>query len=251
MKAAPVKALGGLPAGFFTAVERWNRRGYIAALGAVLMLVDLYLIFMVAPTDSVLGHVQRVFYFHVPIAIMSFLAFFLVFAFSIAYLVKRDRKWDSLAHSAAEVGVVFVSLALLTGVIWARPVWGVWWTWEPRLTTTLILWLIYVAYLMIRSYAPNRSQGAVFSAVVGIVGFIDVPIVYYSVQWWRSIHPSAVVGPLAQADALNSTMGTTLLFSFVTFTVLFLFLLLYRKSLRDTEDQVRDLKASLRRADRS
>ena len=222
--------------------------GYLAVLGGGLMLVDIYLIFLVAPTDSVLGHVQRVFYFHVPIAIMSFLAFFVVFVSSILYLLDRSERWDGLAHAAAEVGVVFVTLALVTGVIWARPVWGVWWTWEPRLTTTLILWLIYVSYLMIRSYAPSRSQGALYAAVVGIVGFVDVPIVYYSVQWWRSIHPSAVVGPLAQAGALQPIMLAVLLFSFLTFLVLFLYLLLERRALKDLEDELRELRFAARRA---
>jgi heme exporter protein C len=217
----------------------------LVVLGATLMLVDVYLIFVVAPTDSVLGNVQRVFYFHVPMAIMSFLAFFVVFVASILYLARRNQRWDRLAHAAAEVGVVFVTLALLTGIIWARPVWGVWWTWEPRLTTTLILWLIYVACLMIRSYAPNRAQGAVYAAVVGIVGFVDVPIVYYSVQWWRSIHPSAVVGPLAEAGALEPMMQAILLFSFLTFLVLFLYLVVERMALRGLEDQVRQLKFSI------
>jgi heme exporter protein C len=222
----------------------------LVVLGATLMLVDVYLIFMVAPADSVLGNVQRVFYFHVPMAIMSFLAFFLVFVASILYLARRNQRWDRLAHAAAEVGVVFVTLALLTGIIWARPVWGVWWTWEPRLTTTLILWLIYVACLMIRSYAPNRAQGAVYAAVVGIVGFVDVPIVYYSVQWWRSIHPSAVVGPLAEAGALEPMMQAILLFSFLTFLVLFLYLVVERMALRVLEDQVRQLKFSILGPDR-
>jgi heme exporter protein C len=222
----------------------------LVLLGGVLMLVNVYLIFMVAPTDSVLGHVQRVFYFHVPLAIMSFVAFFLVFVASIVYLIGRSEKWDRLAHAAAEVGVVFVTLALLTGVIWARPVWGVWWTWEPRLTTTLILWLIYVACLMIRAYAPNRSQGAVYAAVVGIIGFIDVPIVYYSVQWWRSIHPSPVVGPMAEAGALEPVMQGILLFSFLTFLVLFLYLLVERAALRSAEDQLRLIRFSLRKAGR-
>jgi heme exporter protein C len=212
-----------------------------------MMLVNVYLIFMVAPTDSVLGDVQRVFYFHVPMAVMSFVAFFLVFVASIVHLMGRREKWDRLAHAAAEVGVVFVTLALLTGVIWARPVWGVWWTWEPRLTTTLILWLIYVAYLMIRAYAPNRAQGAVYAAVVGIVGFVDVPIVYYSVQWWRSIHPSAVVGPLAESGSLEPIMQMILLFSFGAFLVLFLCLLIERMALRGAEDQLRLLRYSLRR----
>ena len=245
----------------------------LVGLGLVLMLVNVYLIFMVAPTDAVLGNVQRVFYFHVPIAIMSFLGFFLVFIASVLFLVKRagythismtffriplsffripipgrPEKWDRLAQAAAEVGVVFVTLTLLTGVIWARPVWGVWWTWEPRLTTTLILWLIYVAYLMVRSYAPNRAQGAILAAAVGIVGFVDVPIVYYSVQWWRSIHPSAVVGPLAQAGSLEPVMQLILLFSFIAFLVVFLHLLIERVALRTAEDQVRLLRFSLYRA---
>ncbi len=240
----------GQAAGSLEAAGRQNLRSYLAALSGLLMLADLYLIFMVAPTDSVLGHVQRVFYFHVPIAIMSFLAFFLVFVASIAYLVRRNERWDTVAHACAEVGVVFVTLALLTGIIWARPVWNTWWTWEPRLTTTLILWLIYVAYLMIRAYAPNRTKGALYSAVVGIIGFVDVPIVYYSVVWWRSIHPSPVVGPLSQTGALDGTMYVVLLFSFITFLVLFLYLVLERASLRDAEDQIGRLRSSLRRLGR-
>ena len=219
----------------------------LVILGAVLMLVDVYLIFMVAPTDSVLGNVQRVFYFHVPIAVMSFLAFFLVFVASIIYLVKRTPAWDRLAQASAEVGVVFVTLSLITGVIWARPVWGAWWTWEPRLTTTLILWLIYVSYLMVRAYASNPAQGARYSAVVGIVGFVDVPIVYYSVIWWRSIHPSPVVGPLAQQGALEGTMAAVLLFSLITFLILFVCLVAQRMALRETEDQLGGINSAMRR----
>ena len=225
-------------------------RTVVAAVTGVMMLVDLYLIFMVAPTDSVLGHVQRVFYFHVPIAIMSFLAFFGVFVASIMYLAKQDQRWDSVAYAAAEVGVVFVTLALLTGVIWARPIWNTWWTWEPRLTTTMILWLIYVAYLMIRSYAPNRSKGAMYAAVVGIIGFVDVPIVYYSVVWWRSIHPSPVVGPLSASNSLDGTMYAILLFSFITFVLLFVYLVLERMALRNAEDDLGRVRFSLRRAER-
>ncbi len=209
------------------------------------MLVNVYLIFMVAPTDAVLGNVQRVFFFHVPMAIMSFLAFGVVFVASIVYLAGRKPGWDRVAHASAEVGLVFVSLALVTGIIWARPVWGVWWTWEPRLTTTLILWLIYAGYLIIRSYAPNRERGAVYSAVVGIVGFVDVPIVYYSVQWWRSIHPSAVVGPLADSGALEPVMQVVLLVSFAAFLALFVYLVVERTALRRSEDDLRTLRFAL------
>jgi heme exporter protein C len=219
------------------------RQGLVVLAG-LLMLVNLYLIFLVAPADAVLGQVQRVFYFHVPLAVLSFLAFFLVFIASLVYLARRNPAWDHVAHAAGEVGVVLVTLALLTGVIWARPVWGVWWTWEPRLTTTLILWLIYVACLMVRAYAPNPARGAVYAAVVGIVGFVDVPIVYYSVQWWRSIHPSPVVGPLAEAGALETTMLAVLLFSLLTFLALFLHLLLQRMALHKVEDWVREQGAS-------
>ena len=222
----------------------------LAAITGVMMLVDLYLIFMVAPTDSVLGHVQRVFYFHVPIAIMSFLAFFVVFIGSLMFLIKRTPKWDAIAHASAEVGVVFVTLALITGIIWARPIWNTWWTWEPRLTTTLILWLIYVAYLMVRSYAPSQSKGAIYAAVVGIIGFIDVPIVYYSVVWWRSIHPSPVVGPFAQADALDGTMAWILLYSFITFLFFFTYMVAERMELRKTEEALGHIRFTLRRKGR-
>lgn len=222
----------------------------LAVITGVMMFVNLYLIFMVAPTDAELGHVQRVFYFHVPIAIMSFLAFFVVFAGSLMYLIKRTPKWDAIAHASAEVGVVFVTLALITGIIWARPVWNTWWTWEPRLTTTLILWLIYVAYLMVRSYAPSQSKGAVYAAVMGIVGFIDVPIVYYSVVWWRSIHPSPVVGPFAQSDALDGTMALILLFSFITFLFFFAYMVMERMELRRTEEALGRIRFTLRRIGR-
>ena len=230
------------------AVRRgWDLRGYLVVLGGVMMLANLYLIFWGAPTDAILGDVQRVFYFHVPIAVMSFLAFFVVFVASIFYLAKRTPTWDRLAQASAEVGVVFVTLALITGVIWARPVWDTWWTWEPRLTTTLILWLIYVAYLMVRAYASSPIQGARYSAVVGIVGFVDVPIVYYSVIWWRSIHPSPVVGPLAQQDALEGKMAAVLLFSFITFLILFVYLVAQRVALREAEDQLGEIKSAARR----
>ena len=233
-------SLGGLP----------SLKTALAAITGVMMLVNLYLIFMVAPTDSVLGHVQRVFYFHVPIAIMSFLAFFVVFIGSLMYLIKRTPKWDAVAHASAEVGVVFVTLALLTGIIWARPVWNTWWTWDPRLTTTMILWLIYVAYLMVRSYAPSQSKGAIYAAVVGIIGFIDVPIVYYSVVWWRSIHPSPVVGPFAQSDALDGTMALILLYSLITFIFFFAYMIVERMELRKTEEALGRIRFTLRRRGR-
>ena len=149
----------------------------VIALGLALMVAALYMIFVYVPTEKATGAIQRIFYFHVPLAWVGFLAFFVVFISSIMYLWKHSVKWDALARASAEVGVVFTSLVLITGSIWAKPVWGIWWTWDARLTGTLVLWFIYIAYLMVRGYAREESQGARFGAVLGIVGFLNVPIV--------------------------------------------------------------------------
>ena len=205
---------------------------------AAMMLLVLYLIFIWVPTERNLGVSQRIFYFHVPIAWVAFLAFFIVLVGSVGYLWKRTSKWDQLAYSAAEIGVLFTTLMLITGILWAKPVWGVWWTWDPRLTTSLILWLIYVAYLMLRSYSPRGDQGARYAAVLGIIGFIDVPIVYLSIVWWRTVHPQVLVGPAATTGALDPSMRMLLLISTVMFTPLFAYLLTDRISLRKSEDEV-------------
>ena len=217
-------------------------RLWLLLLTAILMLVDGYLIFMVAPTDAVLGHVQRIFYVHVPVSILSFLGFLVCALAGIGYLIRRTERWDRVAHASAEVGVVFVTLALVTGMIWARPVWNAWWQWEPRLTTTLILWFIYVAYLMIRQYAPTPQQGRTWSAIVGIIGFVDVPIVYYSVQWWQSIHPRQVIGPEAAEGSLEPIMAQILIFSLVATLALFTYLMLERVGLRTIEDRLSELR---------
>ena len=220
----------------------FDARFWLLIATAVLTIIDGYLIFVVAPTDEVLGHIQRIFYVHVPISILSFLGFLICAVAGVGYLIRRSEGWDRVAHAAAEVGVIFVTLALITGVIWARPVWGVWWTWEPRLTTTLILWFIYLAYLMIREYAPTPQQGRSWSAVVGIIGFVDVPIVYYSVQWWRSIHPVQVIGPEAADDALEPIMARIVIFSMIAMLCLFTYLLLERVALRGAEDELSQIR---------
>ena len=218
---------------------RWN-----LALGlvAALMVANMFMIFMFAPTEAISGHVQRIMYIHVPMAWLAFLAFFIVFCGSILYLWKRDEKWDELASSAAELGIIFTTLVLITGPIWAKPTWGVWWTWDARLTSTLVLWLIYVGYLMLRAYSANRSQGARFSAVLGIVGFIDVPIVYFAVDWWRTQHQRLVLGGLSLEGDLHPDMRIALLVSVIAFTLLFGFLLRQRMSLKRVERGVREMR---------
>ncbi|MBI4200013.1 MAG: cytochrome c biogenesis protein CcsA [Chloroflexi bacterium] len=210
---------------------------------STLVTADLALIFLWVPTETLaMGVVQRIFYFHVPLAWVGFLAFGVVFVASILFLWRGGRRWDALAHASAEVGVVFTTLMLFSGSTWAKPVWGVWWTWDPRLTTSLILWLLYVAYLMVRAYAPTPAQAARYAAVLGTISFIDVPIVYFSVVWWRNIHPEIIVGPTAQPGSLEPEMLVTLLFSLLTFTLLFAYLLWERVRLREAEDAVRSLR---------
>jgi len=215
-------------------------RNGLIGLNFILFTVALYLVFIYVPTEETMGIVQRIFYFHVPVAWVAFLAFFIVFVGSILYLWKRKRKWDVLAVSSAEVGVVFATLVLITGSIWAKPIWGVWWTWEPRLTTALVLWLIYIAYLIVRSFATEESRGARFAAIVGIVGFIDVPIVALAITLWRTQHP----GPVIFQGGLAPSMLLTLLVCLAAFTALFSLLLIQRVAIKNDETEIRRLKES-------
>jgi heme exporter protein C len=189
----------------------------------VAICAALWAAFMYAPTEETMGHVQRIFYFHVPSAWVSFIAFFIVCIASIAFLKTGSIKWDRLAATSAEIGVLFITIVLITGPLWAKPVWGTFWTWDARLTTSLILWLIYVAYLMIRNYAQDKERGARFAAVFGIIGFVDVPIVYLSIRWWRTLHPAPVVGG---GGGLDPAMLTTLLISVFAFTLLYAVLMI-------------------------
>ncbi len=137
------------------------------------------------------------------------------------YVVKKDRWWDSVALSAAEIGVMFLTIVLVTGPIWAKPVWFVWWTWSPRLTSSLVLWMLYVAYLLVRNYVPDPERRAMMSAVFGIVAFVDAPIVWFSIRWWRDIHPS----PMVETGGLSPAMRPALWTCLVVFMILFVYLL--------------------------
>jgi len=156
------------------------------------MLAALYLIFMVVPTEQQMGIVQRIFYFHVSSAWMAFIGFFLVAGASAVYLWNGSRAADRLAEAAAEVGVLFCSLVLVTGPIWARPIWGVWWTWDPRLTMTVILWAIYASYLMLRAFGGEDEAVNRYAAVLGIIGVLDIPIIMVSVRLLRGMHPAVI-----------------------------------------------------------
>jgi heme exporter protein C len=199
------------------------------------MLIALYLVFINAPEERVMGAAQRIFYFHVPIAMMTFLSVFVLLAGSIGYLWTRKTAWDNLSRAATETGLVFCSLVLITGPIWAKPAWGVWWTWEARLTTTMLLWLLLVASLMVRSYAENRDLGARLAAIVGIVAAVDVPIIYKAVDWWRGQHP-ILFKPGAKAP-LAPDMQLAFITCIVVFLIFFTLLIAVRYRLASLEER--------------
>jgi heme exporter protein C len=210
--------------------------------GSLLLLgASAFGMFFLAKPDRVQGDAYRILYLHVPLAWVAFLAFGVVFAAALAFLRTGAPRWDRLGRASAEVGVVFTSLVLLTGSIWGQPIWGTWWSWDPKLTTTLILWFVYLAYLMVRAYA-EPPRGPQYAAVLGIVGFVDVPIVYLSSYWWRTLHPQPAIGPLAENQP-SAAIVWLLLFSLVAFTVFYVFLVRLRQEAEALTERVADVRA--------
>jgi heme exporter protein C len=195
--------------------------------------------FIYAPTEAVMGHIQRIFYFHMGAVWVATIAFTIVFIASIKYLRKESRFWDILALSSAEIGVLFTTLTIITGSIWAKPIWGTWWTWDPQLTTTFILWILYIAYLMLRSATGSNFKKAKFAAIFGIIAFIDMPLVYLSVRLMRGISPVVFGG---RGGGISPSMMTTLVVCLITFTLLYIVLLRERMSIEGMRDEVARLK---------
>jgi heme exporter protein C len=191
---------------------------------------------LVVPPDATQGDVQRLMYVHVPAAWVAFLSFGVVFVASVAYLKTGRVQWDRVAAASAEIGVLFCSLTIVLGSLWGRPVWGTWWTWDPRLTTTAVLLLIYVGYLSLRKVADSPTRRARWSAVLGVVGFVDVPIVHMSVVWWRSLHQQATV-LRPGAPTIADSMLATLLLSFVAFSLAYGYLMAARMRVGRLEDR--------------
>ena len=212
-------------------------------LTVVAFLVAIIAIFIYVPTEQTEGVIQRIMYFHIPAAWLAFFSFFIVFLCSILFLWKKEREWDIYALASAEIGVVFCSLVLITGPIWARPIWGTWWVWDARLTSTLILWLIYVSYLMLRYQTDVGSMRARFAAVLGIVGFLDIPFIHFSVLWWRTFHPQPkMISPEGLGKGMDPSMVTTLLLSLGAFTLLYFVLMNQRVQAEKMKDEVEQLK---------
>lgn len=203
----------------------------------------LYLAFVYAPEERTLGVVQRIFYVHVPSAWNAFFLFGLLCVASIAYLKSRQLIWNEIAVACGEIGVVFTTLALATGSIWGRPVWNTWWTWDPKLTTTLILWFIYVAYLVLQASDEGDERRARLAALFGIAGIVDIPIIHASSRLWRSIHPVVIEPGRA---AMPASMGLTLLVCVAAFTAFGLYLVAIRLESGLLAQRVRHLKLLLR-----
>ncbi len=186
----------------------------LAVLTGVLLSYALYQALVVAPTEQTMGDVQRIFYYHVPSAWTAFILFAINFVASIVYLIRRNAKADMLALVTAEVGVVFCTVNLVTGPIWARPVWGIWWTWDLRLTLTLVLWLIYVSYIVLRRFSSS-GQTPLLAAVLAVFGALDVPLVYFSIWFFRTQHPQPVIGG---GGSLDPRMWHALLINWLAFS---------------------------------
>lgn len=197
---------------------------------------------LISPPDRDMGHLQKIMYVHVPVAWAAFAAFTVVFVASLLYLGKRRERADLVAASAAEVGVVLTALTLALGSIWGRPTWGVWWTWDPRLTTTAILLVIYAGYLALRAFTEDADRRARWSAAVGVLGFLNVPIVYMSVRWWRTLHQVQ-----SSPETVHPAYGWGLRLNAIAVLLVFLYFLLvrYRVAVLEREAELKLEEAAL------
>jgi heme exporter protein C len=191
----------------------------------ILMVFNIYNITSNTPMVPDQFWAQKIFYFHVPIAWTGFLSYLIVMIAGVLYLINKRTIWDHLGYAAAEIGTLFIVLVLITGPIWAKPIWGTWWTWEPRLTTTLILFLIYVGYFMLRKFGGHPERTSRYAAVLGIVAFFDVPIIFYSVRFWEERYQSH---PQVEIAKQNPDIIIPFLISLIIFSILFSFMLKYR-----------------------
>lgn len=221
----------------------WKYHRILGWVTFAVMAAAIYLIFMWVPNEKIQGPVSKIIYFHVASAWLGFFAFFVVMLAGVAYLKTKDSKWDVLSHASAEIGVLFTTIVLLTGPIWGRASWNAWWTWDHRLTTTLVLWFIYLAYLMIRSSINEEEKRARYAAIFGIIGFIDVPIVWMSIRWWRTIHPTIVTG---SGFSMAPSMVKTLMVSITAFTLLYFYLLQKGMFIQRMKTEVAAIKDRLR-----
>jgi len=210
-------------------VTTTNRSSIFAGVSALLIPAAIGMVFFYAPLEKTMGSVQKIFYFHLPLAFSAFLSFFVAFVAGIMYLRTRRQIWDARLAASVEIGVVLTTLVLITGSLWGKPIWNTYWTWDPRLTTSLILWFIFASCLILRSAVEEEGKRATYSAVMAIVGFVDVPIVFLSARLWRSIHPTVI---RSDSVGLESSMLITLLACMVAMLTFWIGLYKFRVSLQ-------------------
>jgi heme exporter protein C len=218
-----------------------RRVGFLGAVALIVIALGLYWALLQAPRDALQGDVQRIMYLHLPSILTAYLSFFLVFIGSCLYLWKREKRDDILAHSAAELGVLFTALTIIEGSIWGKPTWGVWWTWDARLTLTAVLLLIYSGYLMLRSLIDDEDRAALSAAILGIIGFLDIPLIHMSVYWWRTLHqPPSILRPdKLPWENVHPAMLTALATNFVGFLLLYFYLLSLRLRLGEVRSEIK------------
>jgi heme exporter protein C len=227
-----------------TEPRSWGSGAIETLAVAALLAVAGYAALFIAPTERTMGVIQRIFYFHVPSAWTGFVAFFINLIGSIAFLRTRNLKWDRLSVAAAEIGVAFFTVVLVTGPIWARPVWGIWWTWDARLTSSFVLWLLYTCYLLLRTLVEETERRAVLSAVFGIFAAFDIPLVYFSIWLFRTQHPQPVIG---QGGSLDSRMLNVLLLCWVALLGVMALLIRQRYRLEELRHSVEELQTDVAR----
>src|SRR2546423_5488318 len=209
----------------------------LALLSAITMIAAMYMIFLFAPTEATQGHAQRIFYIHVPLAITgAYGSAILLFIGCLGFLITRDLKWDRFAAAAGEMGVVFTTAQLLTAMMWAKPIWGTWYTFDSRGTLQIVLLLIFISYFMLRSYLPDREKMAKLCGVFGLLGMVDVPINYLSIYLFRTQHPQPVVSP--GGGGVDPDMAKTLLVSFIAITLFYSYVFVKRLTIAKVEEEV-------------
>jgi len=220
-----------------------NLKVIILGLAVISILVSIYLALIYSPTHETMGDTQRIFYFHVASAWISYLAFVVTFITGVIYLKSKNLKWDTIAYSSAEIGIIFCTLAIITGSLWAKAVWGVFWRWEDiKLFITLVLWLVFIAYLALRANAKSKRKKAILSAVFGIIGFISVPLSFAANRIWQQYHPTILV---SSQGSLQASMAFALVVAVFSFTFLYMYLLILKVDIGNMQEKIEEIKQQL------
>jgi len=220
------------------------KRIILGAVAILLVIAAAYANFYIAPEERTMGLIQRIFYFHAATAWAGEFTFFICFLANLLYVWRRDPKYDWLSVSCAEVGLACITIVLITGPIWAHPVWGIWWTWDARLTSTFVLWLLYISYLLLRTLIEEPDRRALLSALFGIFAFLDVPLVFFSIRWWRTQHPAPVIMG-GQGSGLDPTMSKVFFFNVFVMHMVAAFFIVERYVLEKQKSEVDILQREL------